>query len=234
MRPTALARGAVDLGEFSPLSAGTILSIEPHALRGWLRHIAQVTSWPAPSLPPLLRGVVVAIIYFVFAKSSLSLGPQPISPQKETRKRQPTRRPHGARAGMKRCHRARRARLCRDWAAAVGCAAAQSTGVRDLGTLSDGGPFARPDLNDSFLLTIAFVISTAVPSLVLSTDVATRRLSEKRHRALVEYANDIVAILDLDLRFTSVNPAIERILGFAPAEVIGRSLRRHVSQHGFS
>ena len=98
------------------------------------------------------------------------------------------------------------------------------------GTLSDGGPFARPNLNDSFLLTMAFVISTAVPSLVLSADVATRRLSEERHRALVEHANDIVATLDLDLRFTSVNPAIERILGFAPAEVIGRSLRRHVPQ----
>ena len=77
---------------------------------------------------------------------------------------------------------------------------------------------------------MAFVISTAVPSLVLSADVATRRLSEERHRALVEHANDIVATLDLDLRFTSVNPAIERILGFAPAEMIGRSLRRHVPQ----
>jgi len=98
------------------------------------------------------------------------------------------------------------------------------------GTLSDGGPFARPDLNDSFLLTMAFVITTSVPSLVLSADVAARRLSEERHRVLVEHANDIVATLDLDLRFTSVNPAIERILGFAPAEVIGKSLRGHVPQ----
>ena len=88
----------------------------------------------------------------------------------------------------------------------------------------------RPQLNDSFLLTMAFVISTAMPSMVLSADVATRRLSEERHRALIEHANDIVATLDLDLRFTSVSPAIERILGFAPAEVIGRSLRRHVPQ----
>jgi len=98
------------------------------------------------------------------------------------------------------------------------------------GTLSDGGPLARPNLNDSFLLTMAFVISTAVPSLVLSADVAARRLSEERHRVLVEHANDIVATLDLDLRVTSVNPAIERILGFAPTEVIGKSLRRHVPQ----
>jgi PAS domain S-box-containing protein len=96
------------------------------------------------------------------------------------------------------------------------------------GTLSDGGPFARPNLNDSFLLTMAFVISTAVPSLVLSADVAARRHSEERHRALVEHASDIVATLDLDLRFTSVNPAIERILGFAPAKVVGTSLRQPV------
>src|SRR5262249_19637934 len=98
------------------------------------------------------------------------------------------------------------------------------------GTLSDGGPLARPNLNDSFLLTMAFVISTAVPSLVLSADVAARRLSEERHRVLIEHANDIVATLDLDLRVTSVNPAIERILGFATTEVIGKSLRRHVPQ----
>ena len=98
------------------------------------------------------------------------------------------------------------------------------------GTLSAGGPFVRPNLNDSFLLTMAFVISTATPSLVLSADVATRRLSEEHYRALVEHTHDIVATLDLDLRFTSVNPAFERILGFAPAEVIGRSLRRHVPQ----
>jgi PAS domain S-box-containing protein len=98
------------------------------------------------------------------------------------------------------------------------------------GTLADGGPFARPYLNDSFLLTLGFVISTAVPSLVLSADVATRRLSEEHYRDLVEHANDIVATLDLDLQFTSVNPAIERILGFAPAEMIGRSLRGHVPE----
>jgi PAS domain S-box-containing protein len=52
--------------------------------------------------------------------------------------------------------------------------------------------------------------------------------SMTRYRMLVDNANDIVATFDLKGRFTSVNPAIERILGFAPAEVIGRSLRRHV------
>jgi len=101
------------------------------------------------------------------------------------------------------------------------------------GTFADGGPFARLHLNDSFLLTMAFVIGTAVPSMVLSADVTARRLSEERYRSLVEHANDIVATLDPDLRFTSVNPAIERILGYAPAEVIGRSLRHRVPPEQF-
>jgi two-component sensor histidine kinase len=51
------------------------------------------------------------------------------------------------------------------------------------GTASDGGPFARSNLNDSFLLLLAFMISISVPSLALSADVATR----KRHEDHVEF-----------------------------------------------
>jgi len=50
------------------------------------------------------------------------------------------------------------------------------------GVLANGGPFVRPSLNDSFLLVLAFVISTAVPSLVLSADVAVRRRAESQLR----------------------------------------------------
>lgn len=50
--------------------------------------------------------------------------------------------------------------------------------------------------------------------------------SEQRYRTLVDNASDIVATMDLDLRITSVNPAIERILGYAPAELIGSPLSR--------
>ena len=48
------------------------------------------------------------------------------------------------------------------------------------------GPFAAPNLNDLFILSIAFIISTAVLSLALSTDVAVRnRIETKlRQRAL--------------------------------------------------
>ena len=52
--------------------------------------------------------------------------------------------------------------------------------------------------------------------------------SEQRYRALVDNASDIVVTTDLDMRVTSVNPAIERILGYAPSEVIGTLLSRYV------
>jgi integral membrane sensor domain MASE1/DNA-binding CsgD family transcriptional regulator/PAS domain-containing protein len=44
------------------------------------------------------------------------------------------------------------------------------------------GPFANPNLNDSFILAATFIVSTAVLSLALSTDVATRHHLEKWHR----------------------------------------------------
>jgi PAS domain S-box-containing protein len=47
------------------------------------------------------------------------------------------------------------------------------------GTLAQSGPFFHGALNDSFLVLLAFVISTAVPSLALSADVAVRRQTEE-------------------------------------------------------
>jgi DNA-binding CsgD family transcriptional regulator/PAS domain-containing protein len=49
-------------------------------------------------------------------------------------------------------------------------------------TLLQCGPFAKPSLNDSFILLLAFMISTAVLSLALSTDVAVRRRIENQQR----------------------------------------------------
>jgi PAS domain S-box-containing protein len=67
--------------------------------------------------------------------------------------------------------------------------------------------------------------------LTASVDIAERKVveaallqSEQRYRNLVDNANDIVATLDLDGRLTSINPAVERVLGYAPEELIGLSL----------
>src|SRR6476646_1580665 len=53
-------------------------------------------------------------------------------------------------------------------------------------TLLQCGPFAKPSLNDSFILLLAFTISTSVLSLALSTDVEVRNRTENqlRQRAL--------------------------------------------------
>lgn len=47
--------------------------------------------------------------------------------------------------------------------------------------------------------------------------------SERRYRTLVETAKDIIWTVDLDLRFTYVSPAITRMLGYTPEEVIAKS-----------
>jgi PAS domain S-box-containing protein len=53
------------------------------------------------------------------------------------------------------------------------------------GTLANSGPFAAANMNDSFLLMLMFVFSTAVPSLVLSADVSVRRQVQMRKALLV-------------------------------------------------
>ena len=60
------------------------------------------------------------------------------------------------------------------------------------GTMADGGPFARGTLNDSLLLLIMFMISTAVPTLALSADVAVRQATERSLRAAHEELDRIV------------------------------------------
>lgn len=52
--------------------------------------------------------------------------------------------------------------------------------------------------------------------------------SEERYRALIDNASDIVATLDLQFNFTSVNPAVERVLGYKPEEMVGTPLADYV------
>jgi len=48
--------------------------------------------------------------------------------------------------------------------------------------------------------------------------------SEERYRTLVESATDVIVTLDLDGHVTSINPAVERVLGYAPEELIGKPI----------
>jgi PAS domain S-box-containing protein len=67
--------------------------------------------------------------------------------------------------------------------------------------------------------------------LTASVDITDRKAaesalleSEQRYRDLVHNASDIVATVDLQGRFTSINPAVERVLGQRPEELIGVSV----------
>jgi two-component sensor histidine kinase len=48
------------------------------------------------------------------------------------------------------------------------------------GTIANGGPFVRSNLNDSFLLLLAFMISVSVPSLAMSAEVDVRKRREEQ------------------------------------------------------
>lgn len=50
------------------------------------------------------------------------------------------------------------------------------------------------------------------------------RAGEARYRDVVDYADDIVYTLLLDGELAAVNPAVQRVLGYRPDELIGRSI----------
>ncbi len=49
--------------------------------------------------------------------------------------------------------------------------------------------------------------------------------SERRFRALVEHGNDAVVLIDEHERFVYASPSLERVLGYAPDELVGKSTR---------
>ena len=53
------------------------------------------------------------------------------------------------------------------------------------GTMMQGGPFARATLNESFLLLLMFMISTAIPSLALSADITARQRAQEHQQLLL-------------------------------------------------
>jgi len=97
----------------------------------------------------------------------------------------------------------------------------------------------RPDGELRWILGRGRVIRDAAGQPVrysgVDIDITDRKMAEaalaasdQRYRELVQRANDIVATLDLEGRLTSINPVVETILGYAPEELIGRSLGEFV------
>jgi len=68
------------------------------------------------------------------------------------------------------------------------------------------------------------LITTALVYLLARRSFRAIDRLDQHYRELVEGASDIVYTLDLDGRFTSINPAVEKVLGYTPTEVIGQRL----------
>ena len=95
------------------------------------------------------------------------------------------------------------------------------------GTLAGSGPFAGTTLNESFLLLIMFMISTAVPSLALSADVAVKkgveaRLRQREQDLRAMFSQAVVGIAKADAtgRFKLVNDRFCEIVQRPAAELM--------------
>jgi PAS domain S-box-containing protein len=94
-------------------------------------------------------------------------------------------------------------------------------------TQAGRGPFGGLTRNESFLLLIMFMISVAVPSLVLSVDVALRKRVEARLRQQQQilgamFSQAVVGIAQLDMtgRFKLVNDQFCEIVQRPSAELL--------------
>jgi len=81
----------------------------------------------------------------------------------------------------------------------------------------------------------------SIGGLIVYTEVITERVMaeqellerEAKYRLLAENTADCIWMMDMDLVFTYINPAIEKMMGFEPDEWIGSRLSDHCSQERF-
>lgn len=76
--------------------------------------------------------------------------------------------------------------------------------------------------------------------LVVSRDITERKLSEKqlrkseaKYRLLADNTADCIWLMDMDLVFTYINPAIYEMTGFTVDEWVGSKLRDHCDKQNF-
>ncbi|MCS6954278.1 MAG: EAL domain-containing protein [Bryobacteraceae bacterium] len=107
--------------------------------------------------------------------------------------------------------------------------AVRSPAGRALAVLSVMNP-APLDISAGQAAALADVAAIAAAELDLRLAVSRslaaedRRRQDTRYRELFENAGDLVYTLDLHANFTSLNKAVERVLGYRREELIGRSV----------
>lgn len=105
--------------------------------------------------------------------------------------------------------------------------------------ICDGGEFVseweiyrkdgQPIWIDAQVRLITDAAGRAIGVMSLSHDITARkraeaalRTSEEQYRMLADYATDMISRHSIDGRYLYVSPASERILGYPPAELVGR------------
>ncbi len=77
--------------------------------------------------------------------------------------------------------------------------------------------------------------TTGEQALSLARDMTnTLRESEERYRFLTENIQDVIWAVDMEGRFTYISPAIEKLTGFTPGEVITMPINEFVLQEDYN
>jgi diguanylate cyclase (GGDEF)-like protein/PAS domain S-box-containing protein len=84
---------------------------------------------------------------------------------------------------------------------------------------------AQRAVQQGALRALATQVSLALESAALTEEVH-RRESEARFGSLVQHASDLITVLDADATIVYQSPSIERVLGYAPTEVVGTRFDR--------
>ena len=59
-------------------------------------------------------------------------------------------------------------------------------------------------------------------------DVTDRKLAEERFSTLIEYSSDVITVMDDEEVIQYASPSVERVLGYAPEELIGESAADYI------
>ena len=137
-----------------------------------------------------------------------------------------TRR-RGRPARARRCRRMQRSRTSRR-PPSVGLSTlmlALSVRGETHGLLAIAGEKRIPRALQSSLAALATEVSLALESAALTEEVH-RRTSEARFGSLVQHASDLITVLDATGLVVYQSPSIERVLGYAPEELVGTRFDR--------